>query len=242
MPSAMLVRLSGLALMAALPASILAEVLHPPAHGLAQQLKSAWTPAHLLLALQALLMVLGLPLMYARQARPAGLLGLVAYVLLFVGLVLSGVTAIYDAFVMPLLAQNPATAALVDANGRLANGPLAAGLANATLRPVLPVLPVGLGGLLFAVVTFRARVYSRWVGLLPMIGFVFGILRYAVPQAWYNAARESGTLPIGFGSIGAIATALGFAVAGYALWAAGGGPRVRAVERIGTPGRADRAG
>ena len=78
--SEQLYRLSGLALLAALPLQIVGYLLHPPNEEVQQVLQATYGPAHVVLFASWLLALLGLPGLYAWQARQAGRLGLVGFV------------------------------------------------------------------------------------------------------------------------------------------------------------------
>ncbi len=105
------------------------------------------------LLISTILVMLALPAVYARQANAAGLLGLLAHILLEVGLVF---LLVYAA--APLLYRS--------LNEPPGEGPIALFLGTA--------LVVGL--LLTSIVTIRAAVFPRWSGILLLgatIGFFF---------------------------------------------------------------------
>jgi hypothetical protein len=119
--------------------------------------QSLWVPVNLLGVLGAVLVLLGLPGMYARMAGPSGLLGLAGVVLialawLFFGLFLS----VYSVLVAPWLAdQAPALAA----------ASLPTGILITFLVAMLAEL---VGTVLLAIPFLRGRVAPRWVGyMLP---------------------------------------------------------------------------
>lgn len=77
---AQLYQWSGLALVAALPLQVAGFLLHPPSEQVRHLSSSAYGPAHVVLFASWVLVMLGLPGLYARQAHRAGRLGLVGFV------------------------------------------------------------------------------------------------------------------------------------------------------------------
>ncbi|HEX9038978.1 MAG TPA: hypothetical protein VF808_18495 [Ktedonobacterales bacterium] len=112
----------------------------------------------------ALLLMLGLPGMYARQADAAGWLGLAGHILLTVGAVLLIVAG-------ALRLVNPAIKGLGE---------------SATAFLLATALLLGLG--LTAIATLRAAIYPRWTGILLLgasAGFLFSFYmsEYLPPPA-----------------------------------------------------------
>ncbi len=70
--SATLFRLSGLALLVALPLQVLGFVLHPPSERVVDVLQPAYQLAHLILFVSWMFALLGLMGFYGRQAERAG--------------------------------------------------------------------------------------------------------------------------------------------------------------------------
>ena len=75
-----LFRLSGFALLVALPVQVAGLAMHPPGERVVDLLTPLQGPAHLVLFVSWFLVLLGLPGLYARQADRAGLLGLIGFV------------------------------------------------------------------------------------------------------------------------------------------------------------------
>jgi hypothetical protein len=147
----------------------------------------------LLRVLGGMLIVLGLPGMYARQAERAGLLGLVGFLLtLFYILILGVAGDTINAFVMPFLAsQAPA----------LLKGPQPSGL--------IAFFIVGgllgfVGGILLGIATLRAAVLARWASILLIIG---AVLTFA----------GNFLLPI-IGTVGVVMFLVGLAWLGFGVW------------------------
>lgn len=118
-----------------------------------------WTPTNALGVLGAMLVLLGLPAIYARMDGQGGLPGLVGFALIevswtFFGLFLS----LYGAIVQPWLADQAPQ--LVDGSSPTALG--------VVIAFVLGLFAWLLGAVLFAVPFVRGRARARWVGyLLP---------------------------------------------------------------------------
>ncbi|MCE7984416.1 MAG: hypothetical protein DYG89_24855 [Caldilinea sp. CFX5] len=119
--------------------------------------QGAWAPINVLGVAGAALVLLGLPMLYAKMADRTGWLGLLGIVLIafawmFFGLFLS----LYSVLVAPWLA-NEAPA--------LAAAPLPAGILIAYITALVVEV---IGSVLLAIPFIRGRVQPRWVGyLLP---------------------------------------------------------------------------
>lgn len=163
MTSSQLFRISGLALLVGAVAFIVHIVARsvitagPDPATFAQE--GLWVPINTLGVIGAALVLLGLPVMYARMAGPTGLPGLVGVVLIalawmFLGLFLS----LYSVLVAPWLAdQAPALVA--------ASAPLPTGFIIAFLAALVAEF---VGSVLLAIPFIRGRIQPRWVGyLLP---------------------------------------------------------------------------
>jgi hypothetical protein len=140
-----------------------------------------------LLMVASVLALVGFPGLYVRQAPRAGVLGLVGFVMTFVGLMFADVVSTAEyAFVMPEAAATPEGRALISAGWF-------------DSLPVMAALPtVLLGALLFGIGTVRAKVLPPWVGWIFVSIIPIGI-------------------PLGFVHLGPLPIFLGFAAGGYAL-------------------------
>ncbi len=211
MSSTTLFRLSGLALLIALPLLILGFVLHPPSEQVVDVLKPLYGPAHLIELVSWIFVLLGLPGFYARQAGRAGKLGLVGFVLSMLAAAYHLYLLLYEAYATPFLAQNAATQALIGPDGPLAHGAAGAmgmfGIATFALVLAWP---------LFGIATVRAAVFPRWSGWLQIV---------CVPVFFLGMLFMSPDEPAPFGTLGLSPLAamyyllfLGYAWGGYALW------------------------
>ncbi|MGI8586127.1 MAG: hypothetical protein ACR2M0_00345 [Chloroflexia bacterium] len=157
-----------------------------------------WVHIHVLFFAYALLGLLGAAGIYLSQVRETGALGLVGFLLVFVGLIAVAGLALFEAFVMPPLATSaPATLSL---DGPIFTNPLTyVGFSLDSLYP--------LGFVLLGIATLRAGVMSRWGALLLTLG---------VPL---TAVFEGLFVPfLGIASV--LVLAAGQAWLGYDLWAA----------------------
>ena len=145
----------------------------------------------------ALLLQLGLVGLYAYQVKQTGWLGLVGFVLAFIGTALVGSILLYVSTVLPLIASE-AQAIFAQA----ATPPV-------FIQPVF-VLGFGLGWILLGVATMRAGVLPRWSGLLLIIG----VTLFVVSETVLFEARLAHTLV----TVGDVIFGLGLMWLGYALW------------------------
>ena len=173
MSSATLYRWSGIVLIAGsllgVIGVILDTLLYPGHQQSAQQILSSpfIIDASIFLA-WALLLALGLPGLYLRQAGSAGKLGFSGFVLLSLGVLLGGVVfAVIQISLFPYLAQiSPKTF------GPGGQPPLAVFL----LVIAGPTLLLAIGSILLGIATMRAHVFPRWAGILLLLSGVVFVL------------------------------------------------------------------
>jgi hypothetical protein len=183
-----------------------------PGHDLTPQqvLATPFTIAAILFLVWTLLLVLGMPGFYLRQASTARKLGFAGFLLFWMGMLLGGVAfASTQATMWPYLAQNAPK--LLPSGGA---GPDTGFL----LWILVPTLLFAIGAILLGVGTMRARVFPRWTGVLLIISGVLFLL--ALP----GLPSPIGDI-IDLGSNGAFCIA--FAYCGYLLMT-GGKERVAA--------------
>lgn len=192
-----LIRWSGLASVLAGVLYALGALLHPVGEDLAAYTSPKWVPAHQVYWVSAMLMLFGLVGLYARQVEKTGWLGLVGFVLAFIGTVLVDSIFVMASTVIHLVAvQAPA---LFDQAA-----------APPTFGVLVVVLGFILGYILFGIATMRAGVLPRWSGLLLIIGSAMFMISEAVPL---NASLSHLIVTIGDAIFGA-----GFVWMGFALW------------------------
>ncbi len=205
-----LVRLSGLALVLAFPIQVIGFLLHPPGEEVASVLQSAYGPAHMILFVSWILVMLGLPGLYAAQAPRAGKIGLAAFALLMLATVYHLYLLLYEAFATPLLAKL--------APELIGDGPLAHGVGALAMLagPLLLAFP------LFGIATVRAGVLPRWSGWIQVVS-----LLAFLPVLFIDLTVFDGPLavvePI---RVMYYALFLGYAGGGYAMWRQHGRERV----------------
>lgn len=158
-------RLSGLALMAAFLLSLTGGLLHPivghESHSTASMAHPVFPVAHLLVFLGGAFLLIGLPGLYARIAPRAGILGLLGFALYFLAnaTIVQGFAA-HEAFVAPVLASDPATSGVLEADGALApSAPFA-------LLQGVGGVALMLGMLLLGISIVRSGIFPAWAGAL----------------------------------------------------------------------------
>jgi hypothetical protein len=201
MSSSQLIRWSGLASIVAGVLFILGEIVSPAEINATTVLNSPYATVRTLHVAWMVLGLLGLVGLYARQAEETGWLGLVGFVLAFIGTALLGSLFFVEAYVFPTLATNAPALVSLDPAGPLFAGPL-------TLVGVVLGVCNLLGYIVFGIATIRAGVLPRWGVLLLIVGVVVGAPGPAVPFL----VRAAGTVLFGLGQVWL----------GYTLWSGTG--------------------
>ena len=168
--NANLIRLAGLSALIGGLCYVIVGVFHP-ANDPASVTTTSWATVHVIACAMSFFGLLGLVGIYTRQAVKAGWLGLIGFILLSLWFVVVMGFTFVEAFILPQLAAT--TPALADAWMKIFNG----GTSTLSLG-VLPTLwtltglVYILGGLLFGIATFRARILPRGAGVLLALGTV----------------------------------------------------------------------
>jgi hypothetical protein len=192
-----LIRASGLATLIGGILFALFPLLHPD-HDLAAFTGPIWVPVHLMPNVGAMLTLFGLVGLLARQLDRAGLFGVVAFVVAFLGTASFLMGTMIELFMIPFMGiQNPA----------FEEGPPPPGVGEAFM--VIGLL-LAIGHLLLGVATYHARVLPRSVGALMIVGSVSMLSLEKIGAL----VLESDALWI----LGPVLFGAGVAWLGYALW------------------------
>jgi hypothetical protein len=198
-----LMRLAGIPALLAGLCYVLVGLFHPP-NVASSVTTTSWFLVHVVACAMCFFGLLGMAGLHARQAEKTGLLGLGGYLLLSLWLTLIMGFSFVEAFILPLLAR-PAPA-LIEAWMGMLTGP--AGAFDLGVLPTVWMVTTPayiLGGLLFGLATFRARILPRWAGALLAISTVLApVAGFLLP----NAAQPKIAVPLG----------VALAWLGYALW------------------------
>jgi hypothetical protein len=178
------------------------QPIHPP-DVLASVNTTAWGIITPVKTVMALLFLLGITGLYARQVKETGWLGLAGFLLFGLSWALNLAFIFAEAFIIPPLAS--AAPKFVEGFFGIVNGHPT--LINLGLLPAIYAL-VGilylLGGLLFGIATFRAGILPRWAGGLLAVTALLTPLAGLLP----HAIQRFAAVPVGISLAGL----------GYALW------------------------
>ena len=196
-----LIRSTGIAAVVAGLMFVVIQPLHPE-DVLASVSTDAWAIIHYATLAMEVLFVVGITGIYASQIEKMGWLGLIGFVTLVTGLLLTAIGGVIEAFVQPLVASSDP--AFVQGMLDMVHGhptdvdlgaiPLVWNASSAAF----------LGGtLLFGIANFRAGVLSRWASAIFAVG-----LFASAPLAGLLGSPRVAAVPIG----------IGLAWLGYSLW------------------------
>ncbi|WP_152365372.1 hypothetical protein [Microlunatus speluncae] len=158
------------------------QVNHPPLE-LASVVGTEMIIRNAAKAIMAMLVLAGITGMYLRQIRQAGVLGLLGYLVFGLGYFAMFVVEVIAAFVLPTLARTApgyVEDILVAAGGGTPVGDI--GL----MQVVFTLSGIGyiVGGLLFGIALFRARVLARWAAALLAVGTGATLALQLLPDAF----------------------------------------------------------
>jgi hypothetical protein len=201
MSSTTFYRLSGLVLLVGglvgLAETLVSAVLYPGHQATAQQVLSfPWMLLASLYLAGFLLLALGLPGMYRRQAARTGGWGLAGFIVILVGVLLGGVlVGLIQVATMPYQAQ-------ADPKAFAAGSQLPA--AGFVLFVLIPVFLIAVGAILLGVASLRARAFPRGAGVLLLGAGIIGLVSLVVPSAIENIleALWNGVFFLAFGWFG----------------------------------------
>jgi hypothetical protein len=181
---------------------VLVQINHP-AMEVASVSTTDWVLRSTAKTVMSALALAGITGIYLRQRAKVGLLGLASYLFLSVGYLAMFGTEYLAAFVLPTVAKTSpgyVNDVVVAAAGGAPAGSI--GLMQAVFLTMAAGYVVG--GLLFGITTFRARVLARWAAVLLAVGNVSTLALAALPES-YNRPLA---VPTGIALIGL----------GYSLW------------------------
>ena len=191
----------GVALIAAAVLMVVATLLHPSRETAATIVASEprLVAAHVLYTIAWLLVLLGLPGLYAAQRGGMGRLGLAGFLTAFTGTYLIAVTGNFG-FLAPVLAkQSPA---VLDSINQYSPVVIINGLAAVLFM---------IGYVMFGVAMIRTAALPRWSGVLVAVGAPAHLLGFGIAQLVTTAAW-----PIAI--LGSVCLGAGLGWAGYRLW------------------------
>ena len=175
---------------------IAVQVNHPPMD-VASVATTEWVVRNSAKAVMAALTLVGITGMYLRQVRQTGLLGLIGYLLFGAGYLLMFATEVISAYVLPSLvdlAPGYVNDIVVAAVGGTPVGDIGA------MKTVLALTGVGymVGGLVFGIALFRARILARWASALLAVGTIATVSLAVLPESFNRPMA----VPVGVALIG----------------------------------------
>ena len=187
-------RLSGIALIPGAVLSAVGYILSAFSSG--NDLQSLISPLTMSFSLcticGSLLVLLGLPGVYTRQAKQAGILGLLGFVLVWYVTLFQGIMIPFTNITfIPMLAAHQVAPQLMQTPPSTWTPFTIASMASQVL-----------GILLLAIATLRARVFPRWIGWLLIATLVIGIVSFVpfFPEALQNLSPVIASIAFaGFG-------------------------------------------
>jgi hypothetical protein len=151
-------RVSGAANIAAGILMTAGFALHPAGEDATFGADRMWIPAHALLWLAFVIALLGWVGVYIAQAAKAGMLGVVAFVVIIIGTSLASWIFSSDVTFVPVIAaESPELFKKIFNTGHLVVG-------------IASVLSWVSGSVLFGISIARAKVFPRWAGILLAVG------------------------------------------------------------------------
>jgi hypothetical protein len=173
--SSKVIRWAGLAAMGSGILYIAIQAIHP-LDVLSSVTTAQWAITHYLSVVMDILGLLGLAGLYARQVEKSGWLGLAGYLLFSLFWALSMAFHFIEAFISPAVAT-VAPKFVEGLLGLVTNTPSEISLgAFPAVYMLAGMAGYLLGGILFGIATFRARVLPRWAGGLLALGTILPLL------------------------------------------------------------------
>ena len=200
--TAKLTGIAGLAAIAAGLIFIVIQFIHPPENA-ATVPTVEWTTVSLLTATMATLAIIGISGLYLRNVQRMGVLGLIGYVLFATCFILISAWSFVEIVVLPPLAEQ-APQFVDDFLAVPGGGDVIGDVGAAKVATGITALGYLLGGLIFGIALFRARIVPRWAAVLLAVGSVITILVPVLPHTFERLLA----LPMG----------VALAALGFSLW------------------------
>jgi hypothetical protein len=174
------------------------QINHPPAD-VAHLVTTEMTVRGSAKVLMCVLALAGLTGMFLRHRRRLGRLGLAGYSLLTVGYLAMFVVECIVAYVLPTKAHSDPGYVQHVINGAMGHGPTG-GIGHMHELFLAAGIGYSLGGLLFGIALFRARVLVRWASVLLAYGTTSALALAALPESFSRPfAVPTGVALIGLG-------------------------------------------
>lgn len=177
---------------------IAVQIHHPPMD-VASVTTTDWFVRSIAKVVMAVLALAGITGMYLRQIRQTRVLGLVGYLLFGAGYLAILSTEFIAAFVLPALAHispDYVNDVVVAAAGHTPTGSIGGMQTLFDLSGVMYMV----GGLLFGIALFRARVLARWAAALLAVGTAATVALAVLPESYNRPfAVPTGVALIGLG-------------------------------------------
>ncbi len=191
-----LTRAAGISAAAAGLIFIAVQINHPPMD-VASVATTEWVVRNSAKVAMGALALVGVTGMYLRQVRQIGVLGLIGYLLFGAGYLLMFSTEVISAYVLPglvHLAPGYVNDIVVAAAGGAPVGDIGA------MSTVLAVTGIGymVGGLIFGIALFRARILARWAAALLAVGTIATATLAILPEAFNRPMA----VPVGIALVG----------------------------------------
>jgi hypothetical protein len=177
---------------------IAVQVKHPPMN-VSSVTSTQWVVRSVAKVAMAALALAGISGMYLRQVRQVRVLGLVGYLLFAAGYLAILSTEVIAACVLPALAHTSpgyVNNVVVAAFGGTPSGNIGGMQALFDVSGVMYMV----GGLLFGIALFRARVLARWAAVLLAVGTSATVALAVLPESFNRPfAVPTGIALIGLG-------------------------------------------
>jgi hypothetical protein len=200
--NAKLMRVAGLCALLAGVMFLLPQFIHPEDE-VASVTTTGWAVAHLVNMSMAILALIGVTGLYLRQVRETGVLGLLGYLLFGTGFLLIAIVSFAEAVILPKIAD-AVPGYVSDFLATLVDDPVKGDVGGLSLANGIAGITYLLGGLVFGIALYRARIVARWAALLLAVGGVAPLFVAVLPDSMLRTA----TFPTAIAMIGL----------GYSLW------------------------